>query len=31
MDIDNIDLGVDFVEVLQDEVGKCDVLLAIIG
>lgn len=31
MDIDSIPLGVDFVEVLQAEVGKCDVLLAIIG
>lgn len=31
MDVDAIPLGADFVEVLSDEVAKCDVLLAIIG
>ena len=31
MDVDAIPLGADFVQVLGDEVGKCDVLLAIIG
>ena len=31
MDVDAIPLGADFVEVLGDEVVKCDVLLAIIG
>lgn len=31
MDVDNIAAGHDFVRVLEDEVGKCDVLLAIIG
>ena len=31
MDVDAIPLGADFVEVLGAEVGKCDVLLAIIG
>lgn len=31
MDVDNIPAGHDFVRVLEDEVGQCDVLLAIIG
>jgi formylglycine-generating enzyme required for sulfatase activity len=31
MDIDAIPLGLDFVEVIGAEVGKCDVLLAVIG
>ncbi len=30
-DIDSIDLGVDWVEVLADRVGACDALVAIIG
>jgi formylglycine-generating enzyme required for sulfatase activity len=31
MDVDNVPAGVDFVEYLNSQVGKCDVLLAIIG
>jgi hypothetical protein len=31
MDIDTLQPGVDFVDVLQDAVGACDVLLAVIG
>jgi uncharacterized membrane protein YeaQ/YmgE (transglycosylase-associated protein family) len=31
MDVDAIRLGVDFVEVINEEVAKCDVLLALIG
>jgi hypothetical protein len=31
MDVDTIELGVDFVEILQKRVGSCDVLLAVIG
>ena len=31
MDVDAVALGVDFVEVLGVEVGKCNVLLAVIG
>jgi formylglycine-generating enzyme required for sulfatase activity len=31
MDVDSIQLGADFVEVLSTEVAKCDVLLAVIG
>lgn len=31
MDVDNIPAGLDFVRVLEDEVGKCEVLLAVIG
>jgi hypothetical protein len=31
MDVDNIPLGVNFVQVVCDEVAKCDVLLAVIG
>jgi hypothetical protein len=31
MDVDAISLGVDFVKVIDEEVAKCDLLLAIIG
>jgi hypothetical protein len=31
MDVDTIELGMDFVEILQKRVGLCDVLLAVIG
>ena len=31
IDVDNIPLGHDFVEVIQNEVGSCDVLMAVIG
>jgi hypothetical protein len=31
MDVDSIDLGINFAKVLQDEVAKCEVLLAVIG
>jgi hypothetical protein len=31
MDVDGIPLGVNFVKVLQEEVAKCSVLLAVIG
>ncbi len=31
MDIDTIELGVDFVQKIQEAVGDCDVLLAVIG
>lgn len=31
MDVDNVEPGVDFVHVLNDAVGACDVLLAVIG
>ena len=31
MDVDNIPLGVNFAEVLDEEIAKCDVLLAVIG
>jgi hypothetical protein len=31
MDVDTIDLGVDFVEAVEEAVGACDVLIAIIG
>jgi hypothetical protein len=31
MDIDSIELGDDFVRVLEDEVDRCDIFLAIIG
>jgi hypothetical protein len=31
MDIDTIDPGLDFVEVIQQAVGSCDVLVALIG
>jgi hypothetical protein len=31
MDVDSIPIGADFVEILGNEVGKCDVLLALMG
>ena len=31
LDVDNIDLGVDWFNVLTDRVGACDVLVALIG
>jgi hypothetical protein len=31
MDVDSIEPGVDFIEVLRDTVGSCDVLIAVIG
>jgi len=31
MDVDNVPLGVNFAKVVDDEIGKCEVLLAIIG
>jgi flagellar biosynthesis GTPase FlhF len=31
MDVDSIPLGVNFIKVLQEEVAKCEVLLAVIG
>ena len=31
MDVDNVPLGVNFAKLLQDEVARCDVLLALIG
>lgn len=31
IDVDNIPVGLDFVEVLSERVGACDVLLAIVG
>ena len=31
MDVDNIEPGLDFVEVLNERVGDCDVFLAVIG
>ncbi len=31
MDVDNIKPGADFVQALDDQIGKCDVLLAVIG
>jgi TIR domain len=31
MDVDAVPLGVNFIKVLRDAVGKCDVLLALIG
>ncbi len=30
-DVDNLDLGVDFVEEIEKSVGSCDVLIAVIG
>jgi hypothetical protein len=31
MDIDSIELGEDFIEVIEREVGCCDILIAVIG
>jgi TIR domain len=31
MDIDNIEPGLDFVQVLSDEVARCDVVIAVVG
>jgi hypothetical protein len=31
MDVDNVPLGVNFAKVVDAEIGKCEVLLAIIG
>ena len=31
MDVDNIAPGLDFVQVLNDEVARCDVVIAVIG
>src|SRR5262249_5350919 len=31
MDVDSIDPGLDFAQVLQEEVARCDVFLAVIG
>ena len=31
MDVANLELGVDFVEVIERSVGSCDVLIAVIG
>jgi hypothetical protein len=31
MDVDTVRLGVDFVEVIREEVAKCDVLFAVVG
>ena len=31
MDVDSIPLGTNFVKVIDEEVAKCDVLLAVIG
>jgi uncharacterized membrane protein HdeD (DUF308 family) len=31
IDVDNLDPGVDFVEVIEQSVGSCDVLIAVIG
>jgi TolB-like protein len=31
MDVDNIDPGLDFVQVLKDQVAECDVLISVIG
>jgi hypothetical protein len=31
IDVDNIPVGVDFVQHLDEQVGQCDVLLALIG
>jgi TIR domain len=31
MDVDNISVGLDFREYIQDAVGRCSVLLAVIG
>jgi len=31
MDVDNLDPGTDFVEAIEESVGSCDVLIAVIG
>ena len=31
MDVDNIAPGLDFVQVLNEQVARCDVLIAVIG
>jgi len=31
MDVDNLDPGVDFVKAIEESVGSCDVLIAVIG
>ena len=31
MDVDSLDLGVDFIEAIEESVGSCDVLIAVIG
>ncbi|MGA7905250.1 MAG: toll/interleukin-1 receptor domain-containing protein [Terrimicrobiaceae bacterium] len=31
MDVDNLDPGVDFVDAIEESVGSCDVLIAVIG
>jgi hypothetical protein len=31
LDVDNIDLGVDWFQVLSEKVGACDALIAVIG
>jgi len=31
MDVDAIRLGTDFIEAINEEVAKCDVLIAVIG
>jgi hypothetical protein len=31
MDVDNLDPGIDFVEAIEESVGSCDVLIAVIG
>ena len=31
MDIDTLEPGVDFVEVIEDAISKCDILVVIIG
>jgi hypothetical protein len=31
IDVDNLDPGIDFVEAIEQSVGACDVLIAVIG
>ena len=31
IDVDNLDPGIDFVEAIEQSVGSCDVLIAVIG
>ena len=31
IDVDNLDAGIDFIEAIEESVGSCDVLIAIIG